>query len=79
MATTTSDSLAPAPHLRQLTGVSFMLAACSAATAQVQEDYAWSGPLVEPLSSQVMTTPIVIDLDGDGTPEILFTSYENNG
>src|SRR5262249_52750077 len=38
-------------------------------------EWQWSGSTVLPDSKQVMMTPLVIDLNGDGIPEIVFTTF----
>ncbi|MES1241964.1 MAG: CARDB domain-containing protein [Acidobacteriota bacterium] len=41
-----------------------------------QVEWQWTGSQVLPASNQVMMTPAVIDLTGDGVPEVVFTTYE---
>lgn len=38
-------------------------------------EWEWTGSAVAPTSDQVMMMPAVIDLTGDGIPEIVFSSY----
>jgi hypothetical protein len=38
-------------------------------------EWAWSGSLVMPTHNQVMMTPIVVEVNGDGVPDIVFSSY----
>ncbi len=47
----------------------------SGAAASLAEESSWSGSSIVPSSDQVMMTPLVADLDHDGTPEIVFTSF----
>jgi RHS repeat-associated protein len=53
-------------------------AACSAQPPDEpfvpQVKWAWTGSTVAPTSDQVSGVPVVVDLDGDGSPEIVFTS-----
>ncbi|HEY7412402.1 MAG TPA: FG-GAP-like repeat-containing protein, partial [Vicinamibacteria bacterium] len=37
--------------------------------------WSWTGSPVEPASRHVMATPAVVDLDGDGAPEVVFHSF----
>jgi RHS repeat-associated protein len=39
-------------------------------------EWSWRGSTSAPDSRQVMMAPIVIDLDGDGFPEVAFTTYQ---
>ncbi|HEX3128889.1 MAG TPA: CARDB domain-containing protein, partial [Thermoanaerobaculia bacterium] len=41
-----------------------------------QVEWQWTGSPVLPGSNQVMMTPAVIDLTGDGVPEVVFTTYQ---
>ena len=43
--------------------------------AALVEERGWSGSTIEPDSRQVMTEPLVADLDADGTAEIAFVSF----
>lgn len=38
-------------------------------------EWQWSGGATLPDSKQVLSAPLVIDLDGDGAPEVVFVSY----
>lgn len=38
-------------------------------------EWAWSGSTVLPLHNQVMMTPIVVEVNGDGTPDVVFSSF----
>jgi RHS repeat-associated protein len=38
-------------------------------------EWAWTGSTVEPTAVNVMMTPVVADLDRDGVPEVVFTSF----
>ncbi len=42
-------------------------------------EWAWTGSPQAPLSNKVWGSPLVIDLDLDGTPEILFQTNPKNG
>ncbi|MBN8609529.1 MAG: hypothetical protein J0L92_03035 [Deltaproteobacteria bacterium] len=44
-----------------------------------EEQWAWSGSTVEPTSVHVMMAPTVGDVDGDGTPEVVFHTYTAAG
>jgi uncharacterized protein (TIGR02145 family) len=49
------------------------------ATFTMTEEWRWDGSgATNPAYNQVMTTPIVIDLNLDGTPEILFNTFTGN-
>jgi len=65
--------------VRTLTaGVAFALALATAAHAQVLE-WAWTSSATLPTSLNVMMTPSVIDLNGDGTPDVVFGSTASTG
>jgi hypothetical protein len=49
-----------------------------AAVAPVVE-WAWTSSLIQPTALNVMMTPSVIDLDGDGTPDVVFGSTSSTG
>jgi hypothetical protein len=38
-------------------------------------EWAWSGSLVMPTHDQVMMAPIVVELSGDGVPDIVFSTF----
>jgi hypothetical protein len=38
-------------------------------------EWQWTGSSVLPQSRQVLTTPAVIDLNGDGVPDVVFTTF----
>jgi hypothetical protein len=42
-------------------------------------EWAWTSSAVQPTALNVMMTPSVVDLDGDGTPEIVFGSTASTG
>ena len=42
-------------------------------------EWSWTSSTVEPRSLNVMNTPSVIDLDGDGRPDVVFGSTESTG
>ncbi|MBN2320579.1 MAG: VCBS repeat-containing protein [Acidobacteria bacterium] len=42
-------------------------------------EWAWTGSAVQPSALNVMNTPSVIDLNGDGTPDVVFGSTASNG
>lgn len=42
-------------------------------------EWGWSGSAVEPASHHVMGAPLVVDLDGDGVPEVVFGSFAAEG
>ena len=41
-------------------------------------EWAWTGSPVMPTHTNVMMTPVVVDTNGDGTPDVVFNSYEGN-
>ena len=48
----------------------------SPATFTLEVEWEWkSNPNVLPNHKQVMTTPLVLELDGDGIPDVVFSSY----
>ncbi len=49
------------------------------ATFSPEEQWAWTGSAVAPTSVNVMMTPVVGDLDGDGVPEVVFATYDAVG
>ncbi len=44
-----------------------------------EEQWAWSGSTVSPTSVHVMMAPVVGDVNGDGTPEVVFHTYTAAG
>ncbi|RYZ15782.1 MAG: hemolysin, partial [Myxococcaceae bacterium] len=38
-------------------------------------EWAWSGSTILPLHNQVMMTPIVVEVNGDGIPDVIFSSF----
>ncbi|MFP2931272.1 FG-GAP repeat domain-containing protein [Pyxidicoccus sp. 3LG] len=38
-------------------------------------EWAWSGSAVMPAHNQVMMTPIVVEVNGDGVPDIVFSTF----
>ena len=40
--------------------------------------YTWDSSTQFPLSDQIMTSPVVGDINGDGFPEVVFVSYEGS-
>jgi hypothetical protein len=44
---------------------------------QPELQWEWTGSPILPEFKQVMMTPIVIDVNGDGTPDIVFSSYRD--
>lgn len=38
----------------------------------------WSGSTVKPQHRQVMMTPVVVDVSGDGIPDVVFNAFESN-
>jgi len=42
-------------------------------------EWAWNGSAVEPSYNQVMMSPEAADLDGDGTPEVIFITFGGAG
>ncbi len=46
----------------------------SAGDWDVGLEWAWTKPSVDPTSNRVTSPPVVIDLDGDGAPELVFVS-----
>ena len=42
------------------------------------EQCSWEGSAVEPESNDVMHTPVVLDLTGDGAPEVAFLTFADN-
>jgi len=41
-------------------------------------EWTWNSTAVEPTYMQVMMSPVAADLDGDGTPEVMFITFQNN-
>ena len=41
-------------------------------------EWAWTGSAVLPASNKVTMAPVVIDLTGDGIPEVVFTTWQDN-
>jgi hypothetical protein len=71
-------------HVRSASAVLLVLAvmpAPSGATPVFSPtlEWAWTSSLVEPTSLNVMSTPSVIDLNGDGKPEVVFGSTASTG
>ncbi|MCY1074945.1 kelch repeat-containing protein [Archangium lansingense] len=49
--------------------------ASSAFTLDVVSQWEWKGSAVLPEHNQVMMTPVVVDVNRDGTPDIVFSSF----
>ena len=43
-----------------------------------QVEWQWTGSMTLSASNQVIMTPVVIDLTGDGVPEVIFTTYQGS-
>ncbi|ADO76012.1 choice-of-anchor A family protein [Stigmatella aurantiaca] len=41
-------------------------------------EWQWSGSAILPNHKQVMMTPIVVEVNGDGVPDVVFNSFENS-
>ncbi|WP_375771107.1 FG-GAP-like repeat-containing protein [Archangium gephyra] len=63
----------PEPVLTQ--GTSDAAGASSAFSLEVTSQFEWKGSAVLPEHNQVMMTPVVVDVDRDGTPDIVFSSF----
>jgi hypothetical protein len=74
------DADATVPQLERGDDVIATSWSCAAGTPGqaivLREEWAWTSPRVQPASIEVENLPLVGDLDGDGVPEILFTSQE---
>ncbi|WP_375768069.1 FG-GAP-like repeat-containing protein [Archangium gephyra] len=42
-------------------------------------EWAWTGSAVMPTHNQVMMTPAVVDVSGDGVPDVLFNAFAGGG
>jgi hypothetical protein len=68
-------------------GAMLLAAMCTGAAATIAHaqavtpalEWAWTASAVEPTALNVMMTPSVIDLDGDGMPEVVFGSTPSTG
>ncbi|QRK08304.1 VCBS repeat-containing protein [Archangium violaceum] len=47
-----------------------------AASLTPELQWAWTGSSVLPAHKQVMMTPVVVDVNGDGTPDIVFSTFD---
>jgi choice-of-anchor A domain-containing protein len=45
---------------------------------QPELEWQWSGSAVLPNHKQVMMTPVVVEVNGDGVPDVVFNSFENS-
>jgi WD40 repeat protein len=68
----TSDSPAPAASAPAAPGVP------AAASIQVAQQWAWTGSEALPAYKQVMMLPAVVDVNRDGSPDIVFTSFDGD-
>ncbi|SEM96781.1 choice-of-anchor A domain-containing protein [Stigmatella aurantiaca] len=41
-------------------------------------EWQWSGSSILPNHKQVMMTPVVVEVNGDGVPDVVFNSFENS-
>ncbi len=48
---------------------------CVPAYAGIDEQCAWTGSSIQPNSNDVMMTPVVVDLNEDGIPDVVFISF----
>jgi choice-of-anchor A domain-containing protein len=42
-------------------------------------EWAWSGSPIMPTHNQVMMTPVVVEVNGDGIPDVVFNTFTSNG
>ncbi|MCZ6688301.1 MAG: VCBS repeat-containing protein [Planctomycetota bacterium] len=48
---------------------------CAPAYADIRDQCAWTGSSIQPNSNDVMMTPVVVDLNEDGIPDVVFISF----
>ncbi len=76
-----ADNEAPRPAARQSSALAGLceVKPPSPATFALEVEWEWKGnPSVLPDHKQVMTTPLVLELNGDGIPDVVFSSYVGN-
>ncbi len=76
------DSEGVIPELSEDNNLNQTGAACDfhppVGTFTPQVEWQWTGSTTLPGSNQVMMTPAVIDLTGDGVPEVIFTTFQGS-